>query len=149
MITALGGVAAGTIPSVGTSSSTKVPQYFQTSPELWAGPTATGRAPFLAQTNPVSFGPSVTFVPNTPLETAVPIVGAAQNQSIFQLMGQLSSYFPNPSGFGVDEFPLPPGANITHVQVCGPDGRNFGADHDRCFRDTDPDILRLERMSIL
>ena len=28
----------------------KVPQYFQTSPELWAGPTATGRAPFLAAT---------------------------------------------------------------------------------------------------
>src|SRR5271165_4658176 len=35
--------------------STTVPQYFQTSPELWAGPTATGQAPFLAQTNPVSF----------------------------------------------------------------------------------------------
>jgi hypothetical protein len=100
-----------------TSASSKVPQYFQTSPELWAGPTATGRAPFLAQTNPVSFAPTVTFVPNTPLETAVPIVGQGQNQSIFQLMGQLSPYFPNPSGFGVAEYPLPPGANITHVQV--------------------------------
>jgi hypothetical protein len=29
-----------------SSTSPKVPQYFQTSPELWAGPTATGRAPF-------------------------------------------------------------------------------------------------------
>jgi hypothetical protein len=44
-----------------TSHSTKVPQYFQTSPELWAGPTATGRAPFLAQTNPVSFAPHSYF----------------------------------------------------------------------------------------
>ncbi len=100
-----------------SSASMKVPQYFQTSPELWPGPTATGRSPFLAQTNPVSFAPTATFVPNTPLETAEPIVGQGQNQSIFQLMGQLSPYFPNPSGFGVAEYPLPPGANITHVQV--------------------------------
>jgi len=81
-------------------SSAKVPQYFQTSPELWAGPTATGRAPFLAQTNPVSFAPTATFVPNNPLETAIPIVGQSQNESIFHLMGHLSPYFSNPSGFG-------------------------------------------------
>jgi hypothetical protein len=97
--------------------STTVPQYFQTSPELWAGPTATGRAPFLAQTNPISFAPSATYAPNTPLETALPIVGNTQNKSIFHLMGQLSPYFPNPIGFGVQEFPLPPGANITQVQA--------------------------------
>ncbi len=98
-------------------ASPTVPQYFQTSPELWAGPTATGKAPFLAQTNPVSFAPTVTFVPNTPLETAEPIVGQGQNESIFHLMGHLSPYFPNPSGFGVAEYPLPPGAKITQVQV--------------------------------
>jgi Histidine phosphatase superfamily (branch 2) len=100
-----------------SGESATVPQYFQTSPELWAGPTATGRAPFLAQTNPISFAPTATYVPNTPLETAVPIVGNTQNQSIFHLMGQLSPYFPNPIGFGVQEFPLPPGANIAQVQV--------------------------------
>lgn len=94
-----------------------VPQYFQTSPELWAGPTATGRAPFLAQTNPVSFAPTATFVPNNPLETAEPIMGQAQNESIFRLMGNLSPYFSNPSGFGVSEYPLPAGANISQVQV--------------------------------
>jgi len=81
-------------------SHVKVPQYFQTSPELWAGPTATGRAPFLAQTNPVSFAPTATFVPNNPLETAMPIIGQSQNESIFHLMGHLSPYFSNPSGFG-------------------------------------------------
>jgi hypothetical protein len=97
-------------------STTQVPQYFQTSPELWAGPTATGRAPFLAQTNPVSFAPTATFAPNTPLETAEPIVGQG-NQSIFHLMAHLSPYFPNPSGFGVAEYPLPPGANISQLQV--------------------------------
>ena len=104
-------------PEALKKATAKVPQYFQTSPELWAGPTATGRAPFLAQTNAVSFDPTATFVPNTPLETAIPIIGQAQNQSIFHLMGQLSPYFPNPSGFGVAEYPLPPGANITQVQV--------------------------------
>ena len=81
-------------------SSVKVPQYFQTSPELWAGPTATGRAPFLAQTNPASFAPTATFVPNNPLETAIPITGQGQNESIFHLLGHLSPYFSNPSGFG-------------------------------------------------
>jgi hypothetical protein len=104
------------------ASITTVPQYFQTSPELWAGPTATGRAPFLAQTNPVSFAPSVTFVPNTPLETAVPIVGGkGQNQSIFEMMGQLSPYHPNHEGFGVAEYPLPEGADIIQVQVSHPE----------------------------
>ena len=94
-----------------------VPQYFQTENGLWAGPTATGRAPFLAQTNPVFFAPTATFVPNNPLETSQPIVGQAQNESIFQLMGNLSPYFSNPSGFGVNEYPLPPGAKISQVQV--------------------------------
>lgn len=101
-----------------TPASTTVPQYFQTSPQMWAGPTATGRAPFLAQTNPVSFAPSVTFVPNTPLETAEPIIGQSQNESIFHLMANLSPYFSNPVGFGVAEYPLPQGANISQVQVC-------------------------------
>lgn len=98
----------------------KVPQYFQTSPELWAGPTATGLAPFLAQSNPAYFAPTATFVPNNPLETAVPVVGGSPNGSIFHLMGYLSPYFPNPVGFGVSEYPLPPGANITQVQVRKP-----------------------------
>jgi hypothetical protein len=111
------GIALGGKGSNCDTSSTKVPQYFQTSPELWAGPTATGRPPFLAQTNPVSFAPTATFAANTPLETAEPIVGQGQNESIFHLMAHLSPYFPNPSGFGVAEYPLPPGANISQLQV--------------------------------
>jgi hypothetical protein len=122
MLAALSSSQASALPasdaSSPCSSSTKsVPDYFQTDAHMWTGPTATGRAPFLAQTNPVSFAPTATFVPNVPLETAMPIVGQSQNQSIFQLMGQLSPYFPNPIGFGVAEYPLPPGANITQVQV--------------------------------
>jgi hypothetical protein len=105
------------IPCDCATRTPDVPQYFQTDNGLWAGPTATGRAPFLAQTNPVSFAPTATFVPNNPLETAQPIIGQGQNESIFQLMGNLSPYFPNPSGFGVHEYPLPPGAIISQVQV--------------------------------
>ena len=99
--------------STASSSTTKVPQVFQTTPELFTGmlnyasmeylpidrqqgPTATGRAPFLAESNPAPFG-AATFVANRPLETAIPIVGNTQNASIFQLMGQLSPYFPNPT----------------------------------------------------
>src|SRR5450432_2073637 len=58
-------------PSLSAASPT-VPQYFDTTAELWRGPTATGQAPFLAQTNPVSFAPSATYIPNAPLETAEP-----------------------------------------------------------------------------
>ncbi|KAL1853580.1 hypothetical protein VTK73DRAFT_8931 [Phialemonium thermophilum] len=111
----------------------KVPQYFQTSPELWAGPTATGKAAFLAQT--VTFNPTATYVPNEPLKTDIPIEGmGAQNESIFKMMGYLSPYTPSP-GFGVDEYPLPPGAEIIQVQMLsrhgsryptGPDVHGFG-----------------------
>ena len=99
--------------STASSSTTRVPQVFQTTPELFTGmlkilppdkhqvvdwqkgPTATGVAPFLAQSNPAPFG-AASFVPNRPLQTSQPIVGNTQNASIFQLMGQLSPYFPNP-----------------------------------------------------
>ena len=70
-----------------------VPQYFQTSPELWAGPTATGKAPFLAQT--VSFEPTATYVPNAPLQTSIPIQGMGQqNESIFKLMASVLVLYP-------------------------------------------------------
>lgn len=69
----------------------KVPQHFQTSPELWPGPTATGKAAFLAQT--VAFEPTATYVPNEPLQTAIPIVGA-KNDSIFHHMGYVRTRAP-------------------------------------------------------
>ncbi|KAI9747290.1 MAG: hypothetical protein M1835_002153 [Candelina submexicana] len=103
-----------------------VPQYFQTTPEIFAGPTATGRAPFLAQTNPVPSISSVSFVPNAPLETVIPISGTNNgSSSIFQLTGQLSPYFPNPDGFGAQEFPLPAGANISQVHVLHRHGSRY------------------------
>lgn len=101
----------------------KVPQYFQTSPELWAGPTATGRAAFMAQTR--TFDPTATFVPNEPLQTAIPVEGMKPgNDTIFKMMGYLSPYFPSP-GFGVDEYPLPPGAEIVQVQMLSRHGARY------------------------
>jgi hypothetical protein len=47
----------------------------------------------------------------------MPIIGQYHNDSIFHLMAHLSPYFSNPSGFGVAEYPLPPGAKISQVQV--------------------------------
>lgn len=100
-----------------------VPQYFQTSPELWPGPTATGRPAFLAQTRVLE--PSATFVPNEPLQTAIPIDGMQSgNQSIFQNMGFLTPYTPSP-GFGVEEYPMPPGAEIVQVQMLSRHGSRY------------------------
>lgn len=100
-----------------------VPQYFQTTPELWAGPTATGPPAFLAQTR--TFDPTATFVPNQPLQTAVPIDGmGSANESIFQMMGYLSPYMPSP-GFGVDEYPLPAGAEIVQLQMVSRHGARY------------------------
>jgi hypothetical protein len=104
-------------------STDNVPQYFQTYPELWPGPTATGPAPFMAQTR--TFDPLQTYVPNEPLQTAIPIEGMrAGNQSIFQMMGFLSPYFPSP-GFGVDEYPLPEGAELVQVQMVSRHGARY------------------------
>ncbi|KAM7223157.1 acid phosphatase [Rhypophila decipiens] len=107
------------------SPTTTVPQYFQTSPQLWAGPTATGRAPFMAQTR--TFDHAATYVPNSPLQTAIPIQGGgggAGNESIFKMMGFLSPYEPSP-GFGVDEWPIPEGAEIVQVQMLSRHGSRY------------------------
>jgi hypothetical protein len=101
----------------------KVPQYFQTSPELWPGPTATGAPAFLAQTR--EFDPTGTFVPNEPLQTSMPIEGMKEgNDSIFRHMAFLSPYFPSP-GFGVNEYPLPEGAEIVQVQMLSRHGSRY------------------------
>ena len=94
------------------SPSATVPDYFQISPPIFQGlsnhfcvpecilillgPTVSGSAPFLAQTNPAPFQSGNVFIPNAPLETSEPIAGNMGNASIFQLMGNLSPYFPNP-----------------------------------------------------
>ncbi len=118
------------IPSPGplrkddSTSTTRQPDYYQTSPELWAGPTPTGPAAFLAQTNPAPFS-STTYIPNAPLETQVPVKGNIENGNIFQLHGQLSHYFPNPDGFGVDEYSLPENASIVQLHMLSRHGSRY------------------------
>jgi len=108
-----------------------VPQYFQTSPQLWAGPTATGKAPFMAQT--VTFNPTATYVPNEPLRTAIPVEGMTdEDPSIFHLMGYLSPYHPSP-GFGVNEYPLPPGAEIVQVQMLSRHGARYPTKNNNVY----------------
>ncbi|SPN96746.1 related to phytase [Cephalotrichum gorgonifer] len=99
-----------------------VPLHFQTSPQVYPGPTATGAPAFLAQT--AAFEPEATYVPNEPLRTSMPIEGMGKNESIFRHMGYLSPYFPSP-GFGVDEYPLPPGAEIVQVQMLSRHGARY------------------------
>ncbi|TEA13949.1 3-phytase A [Colletotrichum sidae] len=99
-----------------------VPQYFRTSPNPWAGPTATGAPAFMAQTRVL---PTGTYVPNAPLQTQVPIEGmTGQNESIFNMMGYLTPYQPSP-GFGVDEYGLPEGADIVQVQMLSRHGSRY------------------------
>ncbi|KAK3711074.1 hypothetical protein LTR37_009861 [Vermiconidia calcicola] len=124
-ILAAAGVAnAGLMKKQASSSSSSRPDYYQTSPELWPGPTPTGPAPFLAETNPAPFS-STTYIPNSPLETQVPIKGNSDNGNIFQLHGQLSHYFPNPVGFGVDEYPLPRDAHIAQLHMLSRHGSRY------------------------
>lgn len=40
-------------------------------------------------------------------------------------MGQISPYFPNPTGFGVNEYPLPARANISQVHVLHRHGSRY------------------------
>ncbi|KAF2770494.1 phosphoglycerate mutase-like protein [Teratosphaeria nubilosa] len=124
-LAACGVVEAGVArkQSAAASSSSQVPQYFQTTPELYPGPTPTGVPAFLAETNPAPF-PSITYIPPQPLETQVPIQGA-NGQNIYHQMGQLSHYFPNPDGFGVDEYSLPAGAEIVQLNMLSRHGARY------------------------
>jgi hypothetical protein len=76
------------------------------------------------QINPAPFA-GVSYIPNQPLETQVPIAGNTNDSNIFQNMGQLSPYFPNPKGFGVDEYPLPPGAEIVQLNMLSRHGSRY------------------------
>lgn len=108
----LGYANAGVIKTIVTTYTTsQVPDYFQTTPEIYQGPTPTGPEPFLAQANQAPF-PGVSYIPPQPLDTQEPIPEKPSDANIFQLLGNISPYFPSP-GFGVDEYPLPEGAEIT------------------------------------
>ncbi|GAB1310083.1 3-phytase [Madurella fahalii] len=116
----------------GCGPKPKVPQYFQTYPELWAGPTRTGKAPFLAQTRTWDVDATATgtgaptgYVPNEPLQTAIPVEGMREGDvGIFGMMGYLAPYRPS-DGFGVGEWPLPEGAEIVQVQMLSRHGARY------------------------
>jgi len=113
-----------------TAGASGTPDYFDTvSNGPYPGPTATGQAPFLAQINPVPANglPSGTrsFVPNTPLETAEVVASNSADINIFEYMGNLSPYFPNPVGFGVEEYSLPSTCNITQVHILSRHGSRY------------------------
>ncbi|KAK1834818.1 putative acid phosphatase [Podospora conica] len=63
------------------------------------------------------------YVPNAPLQTAVAVVGG-EGRGIFEMMGYLSPYVPSP-GFGIDEYPLPDGAEIVQVQMLSRHGARY------------------------
>ena len=55
----------------------------------------------------------------------MPIEGMqAGNRSIFEMMGYLSPYTPSP-GFGVDEYPMPPGAELVQVHMLSRHGSRY------------------------
>jgi hypothetical protein len=91
---------------------------------LCQGPTQTGDAPNLAQTNLAPFA-GVSYIPNTPLETQVPIAGNVNNTNIFQRLAILSPYFPNPRGFGVNEYSVPAGSNVTWLNMVHRHGSRY------------------------
>ena len=98
---------------------------FVASTDRTSGPTPTGEAAFLAQTNPAPFA-STTYVPPQPLETQVPIQGqVGDDESIFQKHGQLSHYFSNPKGLGVAEYALPENATIVQLNMLSRHGSRY------------------------
>ncbi|KAF2786734.1 phosphoglycerate mutase-like protein [Melanomma pulvis-pyrius CBS 109.77] len=114
----------GCVKSTPTVHISKVPDYFDTTIGWYAGPTETGSAPWLAQTNAAPFI-GVSYIPNTPLETQMPIPGNTHNRNIFQRLANLSPYFPNPRGFGVNEYPVPPGSNVTWLNMVHRHGSRY------------------------
>jgi len=65
-------------------------------------------------------------VPPQPLETQVPIKGqVGDDESIFHKHGQLSHYFSNPDGFGVDEYSMPENASIVQLNMLSRHGSRY------------------------
>jgi hypothetical protein len=106
------------------TKSSGLPDYFVTDDGHFQGPTQTGNAPFMAQTNLAPFA-GVSYIPNTPLETQIPIAGNVDNKNIFQSLAILSPYFPNPRGFGVNEYPVPAGTNVTWLNMVHRHGSRY------------------------
>ena len=52
-------------------------------------------------------------------------MGNNDNGNIFQMHGQLSHYFPNPQGFGVDEYSLPKNASIVQLNMLSRHGSRY------------------------
>lgn len=69
----------------------------------------------------------MSVTPNSPLQTNAAIVGAPVGGNIFHLHGQLSHYASS-DGFGVQEYPLPPNANITWVNMLHRHGARYPTD---------------------
>jgi hypothetical protein len=106
------------------------PDYFDTASDgPYPGPTATGEAPFLAATNPIPGAglPTGTrlFIANAPIETTEAIINNTEDINIFEYMGNLSPYFPNRVGFGVEEYSLPSNCEITQVHVLSRHGSRY------------------------
>lgn len=112
--------------TVSVSTTSSVPQYFQTTPELFAGPTATGPEPFLAETDTV-LQTTGSYVPPHPLQTKEVIPDNPTDGNIFEHMGNLSPYFNSP-GFGVDEYPLPEGSEIVWLNMISRHGSRYPTD---------------------
>jgi hypothetical protein len=55
----------------------------------------------------------------------MPIPGNTENRNIFQRLANLSPYFPNPRGFGVDEYPIPAGSNVTWLNMIHRHGSRY------------------------
>ncbi|KAK4202449.1 putative 3-phytase A precursor [Triangularia verruculosa] len=111
----------------GCEPTSTVPQYFNTEDGKWAGPTVTGKAGFMAQTREWDLEKGKTWAPNEPLQTQVPVLGGDQSgkgQSIFDQIGYLTPYRPS-NGFGVEEYPMPDGAEIVQVQMVSRHGSRY------------------------
>lgn len=110
-------------------TSSVLPPYFQSTPEVFQGPTPTGSEPFLAQTNPVTFSgaTTTTFFPASPLQTQEPIQDQPAGDNIFTQMGNIGPYRSSP-GFGVDEYPLPNGSEIVWMNMLARHGSRYPTD---------------------
>jgi len=118
--------AAAIATIVTTITTSQQPDYFQTSPEIYQGPTSTNAEPFLRETNPAPFA-GVTYTPPAPLETQVPIRQAKGDDNIFTLLGNIGPYHASP-GFGVDEYPMPKGAEIVWLNTLHRHGSRYPTD---------------------
>lgn len=105
----------------------------------YLGPTSTGIAPFLAQTNEAAAKtgtPTATYILPQPIETSIQALDhVSGDRNIFECFGSISPYYVSTESWGIYEYGLPDQCTIEQVHILSRHGTRY-SDSTSTLRDS-------------